>query len=86
MANWGIPCQAISLQDEIAAIERHDLHKLIIQAGLAKFLWSGLQIVVLHVLVPTSLQLKFLPDVQNHVMQSHVNPWKAAQCFWYQLG
>jgi hypothetical protein len=95
MSNWGIPCQAVSLQDEIAAIERHDLHKLIVQADLAKFLWSGLQMVVLHLLVPNTLQLKFLPresqkdlspDVQNHVVQSDINPWEAAQCFWYQLG
>ncbi|GAB1538005.1 hypothetical protein NUACC21_06610 [Scytonema sp. NUACC21] len=94
MENWGIPCQAVSLEDEIAAIERHDLLKLIVQAGLAKFLWSGLQIVVLHLLVPTTLQLKFLPieshkhlftDAQNRLIQSNVNPWNVAQCFWYHL-
>jgi hypothetical protein len=94
MESWGIPCQPISQQDEFVAIERHELRQLIVRAGLAKFLWSGLQIVVLHLLVPTTSQLQFLPiesqknlfsDVENYPILSKFNPWEVARCFWYQL-
>jgi hypothetical protein len=94
MESWGIPCQPISQQDEIAAIERHELRQLIVRAGLAKFLWSGLQIVVLHLFVPNTLQLEFspmesqknlLPDIHDYPTRSNFNPWEVARCFWYQL-
>jgi hypothetical protein len=94
MESWGIPCQSVTLKDEIATIERHYLRKLLVRAGLSKFLWSGLQIVILHLLVPNTLQLKFLPmgnqeplfsDVENYPTRSGVNPWEEARCFWYQL-
>jgi hypothetical protein len=87
MNNWGIPCQVISKEDEIAAIERNYLHKLIIKAGLAKFFWSGLEIAILHILTPTNLPIT---DQQclfsdNYILRQKINPWELVRCFLYQL-
>jgi hypothetical protein len=57
LANWGIPCQQIDGQDPIVAIERDYLRRILISTGTAKFLWAGLKLIILHLIVPASSTL-----------------------------
>ncbi|MDM9580120.1 hypothetical protein [Nostoc sp. GT001] len=96
LTSWQIPCQAVTLQDEMATLERNYLRQIFVQAGLAKFLWAGLHLTVLHLLAPSASQPASLP-VHHQEYQSpnnkdfakfphaETNLWKGSQGFWYQL-
>ncbi|MCX7595227.1 MAG: hypothetical protein N2235_16000 [Fischerella sp.] len=96
LASWGIPCQQINPLDAIATIERDNLRRLIVQAGLSKLLWAGLHLVVLHLVMPSTFGLcdriapapdNGSPDMHDHAEQAILttNPWQEAQGFWYQI-
>ncbi len=71
LEQWGIPCKAIFLKNEIVTLERHYWHQIFVQAGMSKFLWAdNLHLVVLHLLAPVN---------------SKSDIWKSIQGFWYQL-
>jgi hypothetical protein len=95
LESWEIPCQQIDAHDPIAAIERENLLHLIIQAGLSKFLWAGLNLAVLHLVVP-SASLRYDPEenqetqssnIQDHTEESALTPnlWEGARGFWYRF-
>ncbi|WP_334762766.1 hypothetical protein [Nostoc sp.] len=96
LTSWQIPCQAVTLQDEMATLERNYLRQIFVQAGLAKFLWAGLHLTVLHLLAPAASQSGSLP-IHHQEYQSpknkdfakfpnaETNLWKGSQGFWYQL-
>lgn len=54
LAQWGIPCQEINPLDAIATIERQNLLQLMVATGFSKYLWAGLNLAVLHLLVPSA--------------------------------
>ncbi len=94
LETWGIPCQAISSTDSIAAIEREQLRNLLVHAGLAKLLWSGLNLVVVHLMVPAADSLSTaeawsgdLPFSEMEVLsdfpEAETNLWEGARAFWY---
>ncbi|NEP86155.1 MAG: hypothetical protein F6K18_04605 [Okeania sp. SIO2C2] len=96
LESWGISCQQIDSNDSIAAIEREKLLHLIIQAGLSKFLWAGLNLVVLHLVVPSPSHLPYgaseIQETQSSNMQTYIeefpltpNFWKKARGFWYRV-
>lgn len=89
LESWGIPCHKIDSNDSIAAIEREKLLHLIIQAGLSKFIWAGLNLVVLHLIAPSisTTQQNQSFDTQTDVEESSLTPnlWQGARGFWYQL-
>ena len=89
LESWGISCQQIDSNDSIAAIERENLLHLIIQAGLSKFLWAGLNLVVLHLVVPSAskIQQNQSSNIQSDIEESSLSPnlWEGARGFWYQL-
>jgi hypothetical protein len=94
LEQWGIPCRQIDPLDAIATIEREALLKLIISTGFSKFLWAGLHLVVLHLVVPSDftnpgkIQLPrtvYSCDEASDLEASLLNSWEGAQGFWYQL-
>jgi hypothetical protein len=96
LERWGIACQAIDPLDRIATIERDYLRHVIVQAGLAKHIWAGLRLSVVHLLMPvagngwsasTRSQESPLSEIKSFVERpkSEKNLWEEAQGFWYQL-
>ena len=53
LTQWGIPCQEINPLDAIATIERQNLLQLMVSAGFSKYLWTDLNLAVLHLCVPS---------------------------------
>lgn len=95
LENWGIPCQTIAPQDAIVAMERNYLHQLFIHTGTAKFLWAGINLTVLHLLISTDFEVQSAPGklqtssatgedpVDEPQQQS--SPWVGARGFWYSI-
>jgi hypothetical protein len=94
LERWGIPCQQIDALDAIAVVERENLLQLMISTGLSKFLWSGLNLIVLHLFVPSAF------TTGCHTQLSRATPswdegeileaglldcWEGAKGFWYRL-
>ncbi|GAB4226250.1 MAG: hypothetical protein Kow00121_54420 [Elainellaceae cyanobacterium] len=96
LATAGIGCTRIDLSDPIAAIERDQIYHLLVHAGLSKFLWAGLQLAVLHLVVPTAATLNPPQDELKEFSFSEIeefietpklptNLWQGAQGFWYSI-
>jgi len=80
-------------------LERDYLRQLIVQGGLAKLFWAGLQLAVLHLLVPAATTawsdsemasdaLAFTEESLAELAQSQtsaIDLWQGAQAFWYSL-
>jgi hypothetical protein len=93
LESWGIPCQAVDPLDAIVTIERDSLRQIVVQTGLSKFVWAGLHLAVLHLVLPdvstrcnhTQQQSGYAPypdSDTNHAL-SLSNLWKGAKGFWY---
>ncbi len=96
LENWGVSCQILSPQDSIVAIKRNYLHQLLISVGVAKLLWAGLHLAVLHLVVPGTSAMgmslnasQAMPSspMENSVINLELkqNLWTGAYGFWYQL-
>jgi hypothetical protein len=95
LRNWDISCQEVETKDAIATLERDYLRQLLIQAGLAKFLWSGLHLCVLHLVVPHATTISppsdwteefSLAEWENwQELPEEENFWEEAQGFWYEI-
>ncbi len=93
---WGIPCHKIDPLDTIAALERDYLLRLIIDTGCSKLLWAGLNLVVLHLVVPPVVTPyrqdhypwnthSLLKGCDSERLTCIVNPWEDARGFWYEI-
>jgi hypothetical protein len=96
LESWGIPCQVLTPQDSIVAMERNYLHQLLISAGVAKLLWTELHLAVLHLVVPRTCAIDISLDlsqarqsspIENSAVNLELNKnlWTGAYGFWYQL-
>jgi hypothetical protein len=95
VARWGIACEQLPDTDELAGIERSGIQQLLVQAGLAKFVWAGLGLAVLHLLAgqvgrsPTGDdELSDETDVALTFTETGASPrapWDGARAFWYYL-
>ncbi|MBD0337345.1 MAG: hypothetical protein ICV62_17805, partial [Cyanobacteria bacterium Co-bin13] len=98
LTQWGIVCREIDSANPLAQLEREQLHTLLVHAGLSKFLWAGLQLVVLHLVVPMAATLNASQDWSDDYAFSEpafseletmapapANLWEGAQAFWYAL-
>jgi hypothetical protein len=94
--HWGIPCQEIPRTDESVDVERKQFRNLLVHAGLSKFLWAGLNLVVVHLAVPSAASLSAVPDWTDEyafpeietLMTSPELPidlWEGSQGFWYAI-
>lgn len=60
---WGIPCQQLSSIDTIAKLEQSLFHKLFVEVGLTKLLWSKtLQLAIVHLSVPAAFDPDLFPE------------------------
>jgi hypothetical protein len=86
---WGVPCQLLPSQDSMASVERDYLRQLLVQASIAKFLWAGLRLAVLHLVVPASgeFETRSIPIVEE--ITDSLKPssfcWMGVRGFWYSL-
>ncbi|MBD2034849.1 hypothetical protein H6F76_07350 [Leptolyngbya sp. FACHB-321] len=98
LQQWGIACQPIEPTNAIADIEREQFRNLLVHAGLSKFLWAGLNLAVLHLVVPAAATLSttFAQDWSDEYSFSEIdestvdqglstNLWQGAQGFWYSI-
>jgi hypothetical protein len=95
LMSWGVPCQEVEREDAIASLERDHLRQLLIQAGLAKFLWMGLHLTVLHLVVPNATAISLPLDWSEEFSlaelgewpdsQKESNLWEGAKGFWYGI-
>ncbi|MBW4694604.1 MAG: hypothetical protein KME27_22880 [Lyngbya sp. HA4199-MV5] len=98
LQQWGIACQPIAPTNAIADIEREQFRNLLVHAGLSKFLWAGLNLAVLHLVVPAAATLSttYAQDWSDEYAFSEMdestddrampaNLWQGAQGFWYSI-
>jgi hypothetical protein len=92
IAGWGVACQRLSEHDDLVAMERAGLRGMLVQAGLAKFLWGGLDLVVLHLQASGIGRLDFREDpmadeedVLSIAEPDRGGPWDGARAFWYDV-
>ncbi|MDF5708726.1 MAG: hypothetical protein PUP90_13955 [Nostoc sp. S4] len=91
---WGISCQVLTPRDDLS-VERDYLHQLLASTDTIKFLWAGLHLIVLHLLVPESPKadmLSQMPFALSPLAQApednaklHNNSWIGARGFWYSV-
>ena len=92
---WRVPCRHLEFRDDLAGKERLLLLQLLIEAGLCGFLWSGLRLAVLHLVVPGHCRLpldhgftcpsdeaEFLGEIEPRPIRGL---WEDARAFWYDL-
>jgi hypothetical protein len=96
METWGMTCQPLSRDDTVVAKERETLQELLISTGLAKYLWAGTNLIVLHLIGPPGFKQLRKPvpgyqDVPTGVDQLAKAPaltrelWNKTRAFWYLL-
>lgn len=97
LKQWKITCHEVSASDAIAEAERNYLRNLLVHAGLSKLLWSGLNLAVLHLMVPAAAAISPTPqwddelafpeldDVAGLSAMAMMNLWDGSQGFWYSI-
>lgn len=92
---WGLPCRRIEIEDDLVALERNLLLHMLVEAGLSGFLWHGLPLSVVHLVVPGNFgvtpgqyfaggttEVEYGSSGEPRPVKS---PWEAARAFWYDL-
>jgi hypothetical protein len=94
LQDWGLPCRRLRIADDLVALERGLLLRLLVEAGLASFLWAGLRLAVAHIVAPHLFLIPngdaFASDVDDLDFQGDEprpikSLWEGAQVFWYNL-
>ncbi len=96
LSQWEIPCHAVGTENAIADLERDQFRTLLVQSGFAKFLWAGLNLTVLHLVVPAAATLNSVGDWSDEYTFAEVESldnsseaiphlWQNAQGFWYSV-
>ena len=97
LQQWGIASHEVKAEDIILTAERAYLCELLVHAGLSKLLWSGLNLIVLHLMVPAAATLSptsqwsdsavfsDLGESSSLIAADTVDLWQGAQGFWYAL-
>ncbi|MGB8843771.1 MAG: hypothetical protein WCC64_22185 [Aliidongia sp.] len=92
---WNLSCRHLDLKDDLVARERSLIVQLIIESGLCGFLWGGLRLAIVHVVVPGHYRLPLdhglagPGDEPEFLGESEPRPikgvWEGARAFWYHL-
>jgi hypothetical protein len=98
LEQWGIACQPVEPTNAIADIEREQFRNLLVHAGLSKFLWAGLNLAILHLVVPATATLNTVQgqdwsdeysfqaiDESMGDRETAANLWQGAKGFWYSI-
>ncbi len=86
--HWGVPCRHIPVENPLVASECRRLLHTIATAGAGMYLWSGLRLAALHVMMPADLRA---PNGHTHGagecrhQRRAPCPWDGAQAFWYDI-
>jgi hypothetical protein len=94
LQQWGLSCEELSPYDTLVSVQRASFQRLLVEAGLAPFIWGGLPLALVHLLVPYVGRLEtgpyfgedepdFLRNEDEPVRPC--NPWEGAKCFWYDV-
>ena len=95
LETWGIPCQVSNKRDPTIVMERQHFRQLIISTGLGKLLLAGVNLVVLHLAIPSrpisNNSLNTNSELQN-LEPNHIGElkqenyfWSKVKGFWYYL-
>lgn len=93
LEGWRLHCRQLVPHNDFVVHERRLLRHLIVEAGLAGFLWAGLDLAVLHLVVPGNarLPLGFASAEDDGLLFAQEEPrpiphaWEDAKAFWYHL-
>lgn len=94
LAAWGVACRPLSAQNPLVASERARLLRIIALAGASTFLWSGLHLSAVHVMVPADLRRPHGPmpagvathrSAESHAPRLASWLWEGGQAFWYDV-
>lgn len=87
LETWGIPCCFLPAEEAIVSAGRMDFRQILIQTGLAKLLWAGLQLIVLQLFLPAApiTYTSSAASQFNSSSEADSNFWAGAQGFWYQI-
>ncbi|MBD2108949.1 hypothetical protein [Nodosilinea sp. FACHB-13] len=95
LTKWGIACQEIGFDNVMADIEQNYFRSVLVHAGVSKFLWSGLNLSIIHLVVPAaatlgttqnwSESLPFTALESSEFLEPSIDLWQGAQGFWYSL-
>jgi hypothetical protein len=95
LGRFGLPCKRLAALDHFAILERDIYRLLVIRAGLAKYLWSGLHLALLHLVVPEIVEVtgssasdrKPVDEmvIEHDAPVAAVDPWKNAHGWWYLI-
>jgi hypothetical protein len=92
-----VNCELVARADPMAAIESEYLRHLLVHSGSADLLWSGLNLAVLHLMLPSASALygvsppsftDDLAEVENALraeVDAGTDLWDGARAFWYPL-
>ncbi len=56
---WHVPCRQLDAGDDLAMLQRSLVLQVLVEAGLAGFVWSGMRLVLVHLVVPGRSRLAF---------------------------
>lgn len=95
LKSWNLPCRRLDVLDDLVVLERNLLLKTLVEAGLSRFLWGGLPLVVVHILAPGHRRLAVGQDfagggddidfLEGEQPRPIRGPWEDAHAFWYDL-
>jgi hypothetical protein len=68
LEQWGFLCEEITANDSMVELERKALRRILVQSDTAKFLWSGLHLAILHLLISVN------PEINMESSLISVNP------------
>jgi hypothetical protein len=90
LADWQVARLTTAPRDALWARERRLLRELCAAAGTAKLAWAGLDLAVLHLVVPGAVVPAVADGAGKDVELDWVrapaeDPWDKARAFWYRL-
>ena len=95
LACWGIACSRLVDADELVVMERDIVRRVLVQAGLAEFLWGGMDLAVLHVHAAGVGRRRCKAEALGEdgddeqwlaePSEGPTAPWGGAQVFWYDV-
>lgn len=93
---WHVPCRQLDAGDDLAMLQRSLVLQVLVEAGLAGFVWSGMRLVLVHLVVPGRSRLSFgqpgfgVPGEESDFL-TELAPrpirgvLEGARAFWYDL-
>jgi hypothetical protein len=87
MEDWGITCRALPSDNTMAAKERKSLQHVLISTSLAKYLWAGNHLAVVHLICPSILS-QDIPETIGQPTRDDIlchRLWGETIGFWYSL-